>query len=213
LDSNPRWYQPHAELGWPLAHVETWVFMACYNVGYTDHQAQVAAESVGWLQQRNAPGVAAIAQHIDFLSAYGMTPNQHGDAHAQCPIMMACALQEHQSQPSKVLKDVRQPLLLVPTLARTASKIRWGSVEILGIDASIDIPNDKTLLKELLVPQADVMWAQWPDAPAPSPTTVLTHVPPSALLYIKTLQHYANALPPREPLDGVSTEVTAVSQP
>ncbi len=213
MDSNPRWYQPHAELGWPLAHVETWVFMACYNVGYTDHQAQVAAESVGWLQERNAPGVAAMAQHIDYLSTHGMTPNQQGDTHAQCPVMMACALQENKSQPGKVLKDIRQPLLLVPTLARTASKIRWGSVEVLGIDAPMDTPNDKAYLNALLVPKADVMWTAWPEAPESSASSLLTHVPPSAILYIKTLQHYARALPPREPLDGVSTEVTSVSHP
>jgi len=61
-------------MSWPIENVASWVSTAMREIGYSEELAEQGAYAVCWLQQRNAPGVAAMAQHIDFLSAYALTP-------------------------------------------------------------------------------------------------------------------------------------------
>lgn len=194
-------------MSWSLDIVEGWVEQALIRLGYTQNQATLGAHSVTWLQQRNAPGVAALAQHIDFLSAYKLAP-MHGekaDTEAVCPIVLAESLQADELKNPQTFHAVRQPLLLIPTLSKTSGSLRWNDTEHPVSGAALNIEHDRKTLRTVLVEKAALYWSPTPDVPKISPINTLAEIPSRELVYIKTIQHYAGTLPPREPLDGAST--------
>jgi len=218
-------------MSWSYETIEQWVNSALLNCGYSESEAQLGADSVTWLQQRGAPGVAAMAQHIDFLSAYELTPNQGGDLYALCPIQLSAALhaQAESTQSAKTFSDVRQPLLLLPVLAKHAGTVHWNDYVLELNDARLNIEYQRKTLRQVLIEKTDVHWepnqigkanesvatgssdieAEPTSANEAAPSychmNLLTEIPARELVYIKTLQHYAGALPPREPLDGAPT--------
>jgi len=192
-------------MSWSLDTVVDWVKGALLKVGYDDELADWGASSVRWLQQNDAPGVAAMAQHIDFLSAYQLTPRQDGDAKGTCPIQLGHRIRQEQLIAPQTFPSVRQPLLLIPALANNPGLVRWDQVVLSFSEAALEqkIEHDNKTLRKLHVTSADVVWeaktAATEDWPETDPTT---EVPSRDLVYVKTLQHYAGTLPPREPLDG-----------
>jgi len=202
-------------MSWTFDTLEPWVKTALNNIGYTQSEAELGAQAVTWLQQRGAPGVAAMAQHIDFLSAYQLTPNQGGDASASCPIKLSAALQRNSSSSAEVFNSVRQPLLLLPELAKHTGTVRWNAFELSLNHTLLNIEYERKTLRQVLIEKADVHWTpnasddQFDDenstAPSNCHSNLYTQIPARELVYVKTLQHYAGALPPREPLDGAPT--------
>lgn len=202
-------------MSWTYPTLEPWVKTALMNIGYTESESLLGAHCVTWLQQRGAPGVAAMAQHIDFLSAYQITPKQGGDATAQCPIKLSELLQANTDTSTQVFSDVRQPLLLLPALAKHLGTVRWNEIELTLNNDRFDIEYERKTLRQILVEKTDVCWqpncptldndAQTTAAPSNRHMELITEIPARELVYIKTLQHYAGALPPREPLDGTPT--------
>ncbi len=206
-------------IGWSFEVVEDWVNTALLNLGYQSEQAAHAASSVIWLQQRHAPGVAAIAQHMDFISAYKITPKENGDAHAQCPVVLSASLQSLSNIPAQTFENVRQPLLLIPTLAKIGGVLRWDNFETELSQAPLNIEYERKTLRNVLVPKVDVFWeprnsghnlghdlghdsGDTPtDAPSNRHLSLATEILPRELVYVKTVQHYAGTLPPPEPLD------------
>lgn len=225
-------------MSWSFNTLEQWVNAALINIGYTESEARLGANSVTWLQQRGAPGVAAMAQHIDFLSAYELTPNQGGDANAQCPIQLSESLQAqtNSTNSAQTFNGVRQPLLLLPALAKNTGTVRWNEYELdlhsayqAGHQAAqLNIEYERKTLRQVLIEKTDVHWEPRAadsgvdvgatpantskDAPSNCHLEVLTDIPARELAYVKTLQHYAGALPPREPLDGAPTTDNAIAE-
>lgn len=192
-------------MSWSLSTVEGWVHQALRQLGYTQAQATLGAHAVTWLQQRSAPGVAALAQHIDFLSAYKIAPVHGMDSDAQCPILLAQSLQANPQRAPQTFKAVRQPLLLIPSLATHPGCLHWNDTDHYFSDAPLDIAYERKSLRKILVEKADLQWSDWLDAPSNEDHPLLTDIPSRELVYIKTIQHYAGTLPPREPLDGADT--------
>jgi len=145
-------------MSWSFDTVESWVNTALMNLGYTAAQAQLGAQSVTWLQQRHAPGVAALAQHIDFISAYKFTPTQGGDKEAHCPIVLSDSLQSHNDISEQTFQNVRQPLLLLPTLAKFGGVVRWEEFETDLTTTSLDIEYERKSLRKVLLTSVDVQW-------------------------------------------------------
>lgn len=213
-------------MSWSYDTVEAWVSTALTNLGYSQAQAELAAKSVTWLQQRHAPGVAAVAQHIDFISAYKLTPAQGGDKEAHCPIVLSESQLSNTNIPTQTFHNVRQPLLLLPTLARTGGLVQWNDFETHLSQGALNIEYERKTLRKVLVTDADVQWtpansndaknteitteissalsdSNTPDAPSNRHEPLATEVLSRELVYVKTVQHYAGALPPREPLDSL----------
>jgi len=216
-------------MSWSYDTVEAWVNTALTKLGYKPAQAQLGAQSVIWLQQRHAPGLAAMAQHIDFISAYQFTPAQGGDNEAQCPILLSESLQTETVIDAQTFKSVRQPLLLLPTLARIGGVVQWDEFETDLTQQSLNIEYERKSLRKVLVPNMDVQWtpktkSELPahaiqhgshasagvepmdgqaDAPSNRHQALATEILPRELVYVKTVQHYAGTLPPAEPLDNI----------
>ena len=195
-------------MSWSFDTLEQWVKTALLNIGYTESEALLGAHSVTWLQQRRAPGVAAIAQHIDFLSAYQFTPKHGGDANAVCPIKLSATLKETKNALPQSFKAVRQPLLLLPTLAQHADTVRWNDFELELRNSQLNIEYERKTLRQVLIEKTDVHWqlnTSQNAAPSNCHPDLAAEIPSRELVYVKTLQHYAGTLPPREALDGAPT--------
>jgi len=210
-------------MSWSFEIIETWVNTALVNLGYTEAQAKLGAQTVTWLQQRHAPGVAAMAQHIDFLSAHQCSPAHGGDNDALCPILLSESLQPLTQHTAQTYQSVRQPLLVLPALSTFGGLVRWDGFETDLSNDSLDIEYDRKSLRTVLLASVDVQWAPHasthektstqPLNPSNRPATAQapsnrharfsTEVLPRELVYVKTLQHYAGTLPPPEPIDRI----------
>jgi len=179
-------------MSWPLNTIELWVTLAMVKIG--------CAQSVCWLQQRDAPGVAAMAQHIDFLSAYELTPKHRGDEAGQCPITLGQSLLQKPQPAPQTFTQVRQPLLLIPFLAKSPGTVTWNNTEIPFSNQLFSIPFERKSLRDILIVAADVHWSKSAEKASDSATPLLEEVPARNLMYVKTLQHYAGTLPPPVPV-------------
>ncbi len=203
-------------MSWPLDTVEEWVKTALLRLGYSENQANIGSQSVTTLQQRNAPGVAAIAQHMDFLSAYKLTPNDDEQDDASCPILVAESIKGMAKENiPHTFAAVRQPLLLVPALvdAGGSGHVNWNDTQLPIHRGLMDIDPDRKTLRTLLVEKADVRWSPLANSQTYDESRYLTEIPSRELVYVKTVQHYAGTLPPREPLDGADTSDNSSSSP
>jgi len=180
-------------MSWPLDDVKAWVKTALSNMGYSEELASAGSWSVGWLQERDAPGVAAIAQHIDFLSAYQLRAKQSNDD-ASCPIRVGLGVQQRALQAPQTFCSVRQPLLLLPFLAETPSTASWKDVNLAFSHDGISIEYERKVLRTILVSKADVSWAYHPAETGTSTSQPMNEVRSRELVYIKTIQHYAGNL-------------------
>ena len=208
-------------MSWNFNTVEPWVKAALLNIGYNESQALLGAWCVTWLQQRGAPGVAAMAQHIDFLSAYQLTPKQGGDANATCPIMLSETLLDAMTATEQTFNGVRQPLLLLPTLATQSGTVSWNEFKLTLNGTRLDIEYERKTLRQVLVEKANIQWVprtvttatkeEFQTVPNNRHSSLLTEISTRELVYVKTIQHYAGALPTREPLDGAPTTDEATS--
>ena len=189
-------------MSWSFDTIESWVSTALTNVGYSSEQALIGARSVTWLQQHHAPGVAAMAQHIDFLSAYKLTPTHGGDKDALCPILLSESLQSLTDLKAQTFANVRQPLLLIPCLAQYGGVVQWPDFQTDLSERSFNIEYERKSLRAVLLSCVDVVWGP-SNAPSNRHITLATEILPRELVYVKTLQHYAGTLPPPELLDTI----------
>jgi len=189
-------------MSWSLDIIDGWVETALRNIGYSETLAKDGAFAVTWLQQRNAPGVAAMAQHIDFLSAYKLTPKQDGDESGQCPIRVGRRFKHDGINAPQSVHKLRQPLLLIPFISDSPGVLSWDGYELPFSDDEFSIEYERKTLRAILVAEADVTWQKLSPAPNNRQASHLTEVPSRDLAYVKTLQHYAGTLERPEPSDG-----------
>lgn len=111
---------------WSVGEARALAIKAARGVGMTWGEAEEAGFALGWLTRHNAPGITAICRYLSFYDQSvksGDAPLRWPDKSAQgwfCPIGIGAALSDGAIPTPQALARVREPLLLLPFLAKLA---------------------------------------------------------------------------------------------
>ncbi len=168
-------------MSWSLGETRALAIKAARGAGMPWGMAEEAGFAVRWLQANGAPGAAALARYLEWRDG-----GCEG-VHDLCPIGLGTALMDAGRGVPEALGRVRQPLLLVPFVARctpSGMALRWPGAQLIASEAGLvtDAPRE-TLLAEEAECEAARAVAQVFDG--------TTRVPEGEAAAIATLDHFA----------------------
>ncbi|MDJ0613566.1 MAG: DUF3726 domain-containing protein [Rhizobiaceae bacterium] len=116
-------------MSWSMGETQDLATRACKGAGLPWGLAEEAAFAVSWLEQRDLPGLEALAEYLTGIG-------QPNDYHAGfCPIGNGSWISDTGSWFGSFPLDVRQPLLLVPFIAQVIKQnsliLSWSNNQIL----------------------------------------------------------------------------------
>jgi hypothetical protein len=134
-------------MNWSLGEAKALAIKAARGVGLPWGMAEEAGFAVHWLQSYGAPGLAALA---DCLEWHDGKPTQRYDF---CPIGFGTALSDAGRGVPEDLGRVRHPLLLAPFIAACTPSgmvLRWDGAELVLSEAGLvtTAPRDVLLIDE-----------------------------------------------------------------
>ena len=114
-------------VSWSVGEARALTIKAARGVGMAWGEAEEAGFALGWLTRHNAPGITAMCRYLSFYERSvksGDTPARWPDQSMQgwhCPIGIGAALSDGAIPIPQALQGVREPLLLLPFLAKLAN--------------------------------------------------------------------------------------------
>ncbi|MFT5260983.1 MAG: hypothetical protein ACI810_002740, partial [Gammaproteobacteria bacterium] len=123
------------------------------------------AEEVGaiveWLHASDAPGVAALVHHLQWRAS-NLSHLTHvseffkcdaDPSTIYCPIALGCAIQDHGPEALSLLSHarIRQPLLLIPFLAKASDQelvISWDQCRVTADSQAMSFDDSAVLLSD-----------------------------------------------------------------
>ncbi len=115
-------------MSWSVGEIMSLSTRAARGAGVPDNLAEVAGNSVIWLQRAGLPGIEALAQYLVELEKRG---GKHDKT--VCPLHRGMKLEVASAKP-KSLSSVEHPLLLTPALAplgETSVRFTIGAVSLI----------------------------------------------------------------------------------
>ncbi len=130
-------------MSWSLGEVKALATKAARGAGLPWGMADEASFAVHWLQANGAPGVAALANYLEWRDQSPSKP------HELCPIHLGTAIMDADRGVSEWLGRVRQPLLLAPFIARCSPSgmaLKWPDVMLVVSETGLTSDASRTLL-------------------------------------------------------------------
>jgi len=116
-------------MSWSLSEAASLAVKATRGAGYPWGLAQEAGYAIRWLQANGAPGVAALANHLQGMEnsryelAYHSKDAELKKSRINCPIKMGAAIMDRAIPVGNELGQVYQPVLLIPFISHARSNI------------------------------------------------------------------------------------------
>lgn len=188
-------------MSWSLGEAQSLATKAARGAGFSWGLAEEVGVAINWLHANAAPGVAVLADYLDWRSTNQSSlthPSERFDENSNepplyCPIALGCAIQDQGlrcvSQIDSGIGLVSHPLLLVPFLAHAFGQ----SVLVTWDDCSIQVNQHSMVcnssIATMLYKQARCQFQLRGDINIDAKTP--TRVPNSDQSYIDRLQLYA----------------------